>query len=582
MTSAVPDWRSGVRRPGWLLAIASVGVALAAADTYVVVLALTDMMAGVGLGVQEIHRATPIISGFLVGYISLLPLVGRLSDLVDRRRVMLGCLAVFVAGSVVTALATDMPVLVAGRVVQGMGGGGLVPATLALVADLWPPHRRGVPLGLVGAVQEAGSVLGPVLGAGLLTVGSWQLIFWVNAAAGLVLAAAIHTVHGRPRPAAGVVSDGGPPGNLQGRATRTPLAARVTGMIRSPGALLLAGLTLLLLALLAPAALTRHVTWGLGFVPLGSTRLATPIGLASLLTLAGWLMAELRRRRHWLGRLDLPGSIAMAVALGCLVLTFSTSDPEREVVGPSGLALLPLGLLGGCVWGWRQRRAAHPTVPRGLLGRSSMPVALVLSALTGASLVAVVVDVPLLARLTTSGGEVAAAFVLVRFLVALPVGALVGGWAMKALPAGTVAAVGLAAAAVGLWLMHSWGRFSLEGPGAPVWTSTAVLALVGLGLGIAIAPVNALALAAARTEEHGIASGLVVLARMVGMVVGLALLTAVGLRRYYLTVQALPAPVDPATLLDAALVQVQTVFAGGAVAAAVAAVIAGIGARSRV
>ncbi|HET6664849.1 MAG TPA: MFS transporter, partial [Acidimicrobiales bacterium] len=111
--------------PRALLATASTAVALAAADTYVVVLALTDMMTGVGLGIDALQKATPIISGFLLGYITVLPLIGRLSDLVSRQRVLLWCLAVFVLGSAVTALAVELPVLVAGRVVQGIGGGGL-------------------------------------------------------------------------------------------------------------------------------------------------------------------------------------------------------------------------------------------------------------------------------------------------------------------------------------------------------------------------------------------------------------------------------------------------------------------------
>ena len=81
-----------------LLTVASLAVALAAADTYVVVLALTDMMAGVGVGIESLQRGTPIISGFLLGYIAVLPLIGRLPDLTERQRVLLTCLAIFVVG----------------------------------------------------------------------------------------------------------------------------------------------------------------------------------------------------------------------------------------------------------------------------------------------------------------------------------------------------------------------------------------------------------------------------------------------------------------------------------------------------
>ena len=79
----------------------------------------------------------------------------------------------------------------AGRFLQGVGGGGLVPVTLALVADLYPADRRGVPLGVVGAVQELGSVIGPLYGAVVLSFGTWRDIFWINLAVGLVLAAAM-------------------------------------------------------------------------------------------------------------------------------------------------------------------------------------------------------------------------------------------------------------------------------------------------------------------------------------------------------------------------------------------------------
>jgi hypothetical protein len=101
-----------------------------------------------------------------------------------------------------------------------------------------------------------------------------------------------------------------------------------------------------------------------------------------------------------------------------------------------------------------------------------------------------------------------------------------------------------------------------------------VLVAVGVSIGLAIAPVNAAALADAPAAAHGVAGSLVVVARMVGMVVGLALLTAVGLHRFYQAVARLPDPSDARALVDAGVVQVQTVFAGAAVAAALAAVVA--------
>src|SRR4051794_41817412 len=101
------------------------------------------MMRGVGVGIDALQRAAPIISGFLLGYVAVLPLIGRVADLVERRRGLLARLGGFVVGSAVTALATDLPVLVTGRVVPGGGGGGLVPSAPALVAQLSPPDPPG-------------------------------------------------------------------------------------------------------------------------------------------------------------------------------------------------------------------------------------------------------------------------------------------------------------------------------------------------------------------------------------------------------------------------------------------------------
>lgn len=521
--------------PRALLSTAAVAVSLAAADTYVVVLALTDMMRGVGVGIDSLQRATPIISGFLLGYVAVLPLIGRVADLVERQRVLLACLGVFVVGSAVTALATELPVLVTGRVVQGVGGGGLVPATLAIVAQLWPADRRGVPLGVVGAVQEVGSVLGPVLGALVLVVADWRAIFWLNAALGVVLAGAVVVTGGgrMPRP--------------------RPLVVALAAVAAAAG----------WLALAAPTSLTTSVSLGVPFVPLAgsSSRLATPIGIVAAVFLLAALAVGGRGAWPLLRRADLLGAVLLGGSLGCVVVTFAASEPATEVVGPLGFALLPVAALLAGLYALHHRRAASPLVPRGLV-HGRLVWALVVSLLVGVALVAVVVDVPLLARIVQTSSQTEAALVLVRFLVAVPVGALAGGWALRRLGNGLVSGAGLALAAVGLALMSTWGRGSLDQA-----SSTLVLALTGLGIGLALAPVNDAALAEAAHETHGTASALVVVARMVGMVMGVALLTAIGLHQYYGAVARLPDPTDADALLGAAVLQVSWVFRGAAVAA---------------
>src|SRR6478735_6942644 len=183
-------------RPRLLLGLAAIAVAFAAADTYVVVLALPDMMNSVGIPIDQLQRAAPIVSGFLLGYVAMLPLIGRIADLRGRVPVLVAALVLFAIGSLVTALSYDLPTMVGGRFLQGVGGGGLVPATLALVADLYPAERRGVPLGIVSAVQELGSVVGPLFGALILSVADWRVIFLVNLVVGVVLAIAIRRLGG--------------------------------------------------------------------------------------------------------------------------------------------------------------------------------------------------------------------------------------------------------------------------------------------------------------------------------------------------------------------------------------------------
>ena len=365
------------RGSGWRLGFAAAGVMLGAADTYVVVLALPAIMSDIGLSLDHLEAATPIISGFLLGYVALLPLLGRLSDIVGRGRVFTGCLLVFAFGSLVTSSAQDLTGAVVGRALQGAGGGGLVPVTLAIVADLWPAGRRGIPLGVVGGVQELGAVLGPLYGAAILSFSTWRLIFWLNLplaallGAGFVLsrpagtepvAAAAGTGVGSVRAVADAAvapapaeADAGvapvPEEAGAGVAFVAPNRARRgrAAAVDLPGMLLLA-LTLGLggLAVAAPGPLADSALWGVLWGPIaGGSAWSTPLALAALvaaaLSIARGLTGDgaaprllrLRRLPEIWSRVDGLGGALLAVVLGFVVVSFAAADPSRGLVAPA-------------------------------------------------------------------------------------------------------------------------------------------------------------------------------------------------------------------------------------------------------
>ncbi|HEU4811875.1 MAG TPA: MFS transporter [Nocardioides sp.] len=565
-------------QPRLLLSLAAVAVAFAAADTYVVVLALPDMMNGVGIPIDQLQRAAPIVSGFLLGYVAMLPLIGRIADLRGRVPVLVAALVLFAVGSLVTTLAYDMPTLVGGRFLQGVGGGGLVPATLALVADLYPADRRGVPLGIVSAVQELGSVVGPLFGALVLAVADWRAIFLVNLAVGLVLAAAISALAVERAP------------------DLPPVGERAPASVSRPRDAI--GVLLLLLTLatgalvfVRPSQVLRDLTWGRLFVPFaGDGRWLTPLGVVAIAALLLFLarcstaarpLVDLVGWARTAREADLVGSLFLGAALAGVILAFATADPKVQVFSDQGLWYLLGSALATVAFALHLRRAEAPLVPRGALRRTPAWGAMAVSFFVGAALIAALIDIPIFARTTVySDSQLMAALVLVRFLVALPVGAVVGGYLTRRVSAGLVTATGMALAAVGFVLMSRWGISSLDDASANV-----ALVVGGLGFGLALAPVNAAVLASTDDEVHGLASAMVVVSRMVGMLVGISALTTIGLRRYYAEQSDLPSArevCDGRTrcseftdlLRVAGIAQEQTVFAGAAVCAVVAGVLA--------
>ena len=574
-----------MRRDRWRLGLAAAAVLLAAADTYVVVVALPSIMDGVGVGLDRLQRATPIISGFLLGYTAILPLIGRLADLAGTEPVFAGCLAAFGAGSVITATSHALPVVVTGRAIQGLGGGGLVPVTMAMVAARWPPDSRGLPLGVVGALQELGSVIGPLYGAAIVEIASWRAIFWINVPVIVVLAVGFWLAGRTERPTG-----------------RTDKSSRPAGRFDFVGATLASvGSIGLVLGLDAPSRLATSASIGQVYAPSAGGPWApftTPIVLVSLAVLVafiGWEFAPpgrvrplvpLRKVAGVLARADVPGALMLAGVLACIVVAFSTADPSSQVVASSAPIVGPVAVVLAVGFFIRQRKAVNPLIEPGALAARPAWGSLAVNLSLGGALMAALIDVPLFARATVDPtSEVAAALVLVRFLVAVPIGALIGGaLCRRRTLAPAIAAFGMTLAAVAFVAMTSWSATSLGGGPRP---SDVALIVCGLGFGLAIAPVNVAILGAVQPSLHALASALAVVARTIGMLAGLSALTAIALHRFYEAQARIGSPLvicpntNPTSCAPyndatsrALLSELHTIFGGAAVCAALAALLA--------
>ena len=177
------DIRQSKRR--WLvLAILCVGVFMLLLDGTIVNIAVPNIMTSLGTGFSEVEW---VMNAYLLTFAVLLITSGRLGDLYGRKAMFMAGLSVFSLASLACGLAPGVGFLIAFRAVQGVGGAMMMPNTLSIISNVFPPEERGKAMGFWGGVSGISLALGPSLGGLLVEAASWRWIFFINVPIGMIL-----------------------------------------------------------------------------------------------------------------------------------------------------------------------------------------------------------------------------------------------------------------------------------------------------------------------------------------------------------------------------------------------------------
>ena len=481
--------------PWLILALICIPVFIGSLDLTIVSAFLPEIIVRLELPIESVvDDAAWVVSGYLLAYTVSLTFMGRVSDLVGRRRAYIVCLIIFMIGSFVVAEVDPqaesgvagilydlsyrfggqrpdpsniaLATIIIGRVIQALGAGALVPITLALVGDLFPPNRRAQPLGLVGAIDTLGWVLGHLYGG--------IMVRWF-----------------------------------------TDNAAGFVSFFQSIG-------------LNWDAPDWRSLFW-----------INLPISLIAIVI--AFVVLRGAKQARAAGGFDLLGTVLITGALTCLVLglganiEISASASSFEELGglpPYAAPLLIAGAVMFIAFVFWELRLKYPVLDLKLFARRNISMGSLTNFFVGFCLMIGLVSVPILVNIrlqdTTQLSEAAfqVGILLSALTVPMALAALPGGWLSERIGYNRTAFLGLLIAGIGFAAI--WRTWS------PTITNELIaleMALVGVGLGLTFSPISAAVINSAESDKLGTASALVIIMRLLGMTIGIALLTAFASQR---------------------------------------------------
>ncbi len=198
--AASPGWdpsrsAAGDRNP-WLVAIVvSIATFMVVLDTAIANVSLRYIAGSLAASVDE---STWVVTTYLIANAVVLPASGWLSNVIGRKRFYMLCVAVFTASSLLCGLAPSLGALIFFRILQGLGGGGMPTSEQAILADTFPPHKRGQAFALYGIAVIVAPTVGPTIGGWITDNFSWHWIFFINVPIGLVSLALVHWLVDEP------------------------------------------------------------------------------------------------------------------------------------------------------------------------------------------------------------------------------------------------------------------------------------------------------------------------------------------------------------------------------------------------